>query len=392
MALSNALNSTLSLEYDLAPGHGLGPFVLGTSLWTVLEYLREAKVSFPQVNVKYDSENPVTSPVILHLLPYIDLLFSGHSQRLHTISVRRLRPVRQGMPLILRYRNETLASSDQPLRKAGVTKYFGPTYPGDTMRYPGIWFGFLEDGEEMNASSKSTVMEDRNLEVKKIVICQKTSDGSNENDLAEVKECQVMIGAMAQVVARPHKGISIHFYPLGTPPVDIHLGASAEDLSCDLGPPLRVFYKEDDRMDIHAVSRQFSNLEETDYFYNYFQFGLDFLICGTTHRIKKIILHSNVPGSPAFQRYARCPWVIRNSTTEEELKLGESTVEVSFTEKLEALSGVFPSSEPSNSPSMELEQIEDERLSLPNSKTQLTGFDGIVVESSLGNTLTVLLF
>lgn len=53
---------------------------------------------------------------------------------------------------------------------------------------------------------------------------------------------------------------------------------------------------------------------------------MDFLISGTTHCVKKIILHSNVvsrhllicdhvdsiiqPGSPAFQRYARCPWEI----------------------------------------------------------------------------------
>ena len=29
-------------------------------------------------------------------------------------------------------------------------------------------------------------------------------------------------------------------------------------------------------------------------FYNYFQFGIDFLISGRTHVVQKIILHSNV--------------------------------------------------------------------------------------------------
>lgn len=29
-------------------------------------------------------------------------------------------------------------------------------------------------------------------------------------------------------------------------------------------------------------------------FYNYFQYGIDFLISGVTHKVKKIILHSNI--------------------------------------------------------------------------------------------------
>lgn len=29
-------------------------------------------------------------------------------------------------------------------------------------------------------------------------------------------------------------------------------------------------------------------------FYNYFQHGIDVLLSGTTHKVKKIILHSNV--------------------------------------------------------------------------------------------------
>ena len=29
-------------------------------------------------------------------------------------------------------------------------------------------------------------------------------------------------------------------------------------------------------------------------FYNYFQHGLDFLITGDTHKVKKIVLHTNI--------------------------------------------------------------------------------------------------
>ena len=61
---------------------------------------------------------------------------------------------------------------------------------------------------------------------------------------------------------------------------------------------------------------------------------MDFLISGSTHKVKKIILHSNVvsrnvdtlyhadsisqPGSPAFQRYMRCPWEIQGSPEDDD--------------------------------------------------------------------------
>lgn len=195
-------SKVLSLEYDLVPGHSLGPFVLGTTLWAVLEYLREAKVSYPQVIVKYDSESPAVTPIVIHILPYVDLLFSTHSQRLRTISLRGLRSSSQGMPLVLRYRNTVLASSYQPLRKGGVAKFFGPTYPGDIMRYPGIWFGFKEDGEDISATIRGTAGDDRDPEVKKIVIQQKhVEDGIGES-LIEVSECSVMLGGIRRAVVK----------------------------------------------------------------------------------------------------------------------------------------------------------------------------------------------
>jgi len=35
-------------------------------------------------------------------------------------------------------------------------------------------------------------------------------------------------------------------------------------------------------------------LEPPSDFYNYFQHGLDFLITGDTHKVKKIVLHTNI--------------------------------------------------------------------------------------------------
>ena len=70
-------------------------------------------------------------------------------------------------------------------------------------------------------------------------------------------------------------------------------------------------------------------------FYNYFQFGVDFLISSSTHLVQKIVLHTNIvrniacilrtrilnhyqPGTPMFQRYQRCPWEIEGKPEDEE--------------------------------------------------------------------------
>ena len=69
-------------------------------------------------------------------------------------------------------------------------------------------------------------------------------------------------------------------------------------------------------------------------FYNYFRYGIDFLISGKTHVVEKIVLHTNIvsfaylaltslphtcqPGSPLFQRYKRCNWEIEGTPEDDE--------------------------------------------------------------------------
>ena len=101
-------------------------------------------------------------------------------------------------------------------------------------------------------------------------------------------------------------------YPSQSEPILVRLGVStAQDLACDLGPPLRIHYKEDIRMTIHSRQGAADEDAESDCklvcilslmccsfccldFYNYLQHGIDFLISGNTHTVKKIILHTNV--------------------------------------------------------------------------------------------------
>lgn len=135
----------LVLEYArttpiLSPANLLNEqiFDLGASLWNVLDTIRRLPHQYPQVDIKYDPDTSCTTPIILHLRPHIDLLFSGYHQRLHTIALRKLRD--PSPPLTLRYKDAILSSPEDVLVRLGVNRTFGPTYPGDDLRYPGVSF------------------------------------------------------------------------------------------------------------------------------------------------------------------------------------------------------------------------------------------------------------
>ncbi|KAI0375581.1 UPF0183-domain-containing protein [Pilatotrama ljubarskyi] len=376
-----------TLEVDVRPGSGLGMFEIGTSLWNVLDILRGLQHFFPQVDVKYDPDSP-TTPIILHLRPHLDLLFSSHHQRLHTISVKKLRD--PNPPLTLTYKNSVLSSSEDALKRVGVSRMFGPTYPGEDLRYPGISFTFEEDGRGEPLKGPAAQPDDRRLEVKQVIISQKSLDGERKDALDEVTECPAMVGELSRAVAKVHEGITLYFYPSGSEPTRILLGSStAQDLTVDLGPPLRVHYKEDDRMTIHSRGNQSDAGADGDYFYNYQQHGMDFLISGATHTVKKIVLHSNVPGTPLFQRYKRCPWEIEGRPEDDE---DESPPRKRFYERVEEIQHFFAPGEAP--PSMILNRTDDEDgLRLPSATTRLFGYDGVILEATeSGHVVSVTLF
>lgn len=174
------------------------PFALGTSLWNLLEILRLNPHIYPQIDIKYDPDTSATTPIIVHIRPHIDLLFSGRQQRLHTICIRKLRDPHP--PVVIQYNNTVLSSADEVLRRVGVSRAFGPTYPGDELRYPGLWFSFEEDGitEGLGAPHAG----DRMQEVKRILISQIEPDGKVQDALDEVNETGTMVGDLARAVVK----------------------------------------------------------------------------------------------------------------------------------------------------------------------------------------------
>lgn len=357
-----------TLDLDIRPGSGLGIFDIGSSLWTLLETLRGLQYVFPQVDIKYDPDALTTSPVIVHIRPHLDLLFSGRLQRLHTICLRKLRD--QSPPVTLRYKDVILSSPETVFKRLDVSRNFGPTYSGEDLRYPGLYFSFNDDG----ITDPSVQTEDRAQQVKRVLITQR----DEQDALEEVRECPLMNGDILRAVAKVHEGVTLYFYPSGSQLLYIKLEeTTAQDIALALGPPPRVHYKEDERMTIHANT---SEGEETEagYFYNYFQHGIDLFISSSTHVVRKIVLHTNVPGSPLFQRYKRCCWEIEGKPEDDE---DDTPPRKRFYDRFETISHFLSPSEPP--PSMILNRTDDEdHITLPNAATRLYGYDGIILEAS----------
>lgn len=272
----------------------------------------------------------------------------------------------------------------------GVKRAFGPTYPGDDLRYPGVWFSFEEDGRNEGLRSNSPQPDDRMQEVKRVIISQKSESDETNDALSEVRECSAMDGELSKVLVKVNDGIVLHFYPSSSEPLHVRMGVTtAQDLTCDLGPPPRINYREDDRMTIHSRAGKPDEELGTSYFYNYFQHGIDFLISGSTHVVKKIILHTNLPGTALFQQYKRCPWAIEGKPEDDE---DDSPPQKWFYDRYEDI-GHFLS--PGDSPpSMVLDRTDDdEHLTLPGATTRLLGYNGIILEvTDSAQVATVILF
>lgn len=174
-------------------------------MWAVLDLLRNLQHAFPQVDIKYDPDASSVTPIILHLRPHLDLLFSGKHQRLHTICLRKLRD--PNPPVTLRYKDVVLSSSEEILRRVIVSRTFGPTYPGDDLRYPGLWFSFEEDG--IGEGLKGAQLEDRMQEVKRVLISQKGNDGKDQDALDELAESSIMAGDIRQAVVKASTVVSL---------------------------------------------------------------------------------------------------------------------------------------------------------------------------------------
>ncbi len=75
---------------------------------------------------------------------------------------------------------------------------FGPTYPGEDLRYPGVRFCFDDEG----LRDKAKQQEDRSQEVIRLLITQTDPSGEELDALSEVPVSPIMYGELAEAIAK----------------------------------------------------------------------------------------------------------------------------------------------------------------------------------------------
>ncbi|KAK3845935.1 MAG: hypothetical protein J3R72DRAFT_434890 [Linnemannia gamsii] len=351
------------LDLAIAPGKHLGWFRLGTSLWDVIRLLRDQAALIPVVELKYSDEHPFTADIVLRLASNgIELRFEPLSQRLKLIKVDDFSRLR------LTYQGGEVSSTKALPTFLLAYKLFGPTYPGEfdgskhlyTLSYPGLSLVFPIPEKHMllYQSSADLPLEfpDGTTPVASHMYIYYGADWSsatqvpiatlvrNIQDSSSPGHHSGRFGEgkveLERVIAKIHHGAVLQFTGAGQTQkcmILLHV-TTPQDLLADLGSPASIYYKEEDKMKIHSETKESPRIQQeedgilgemddigydqtnkpaegsqqpNDYFYNYFHLGMDVLFDGSTHRCKKIVMHTNVPGHFDFQSYKRCPYILQ---------------------------------------------------------------------------------
>ncbi|KAJ6231072.1 hypothetical protein M0813_00891 [Anaeramoeba flamelloides] len=94
--------------------------------------------------------------------------------------------------------------------------------------------------------------------------------------------------------------------------INISLGCFTQEILSLFGSPDKTFKKNVALQNENNLNTNSITITEPlyDYFYNYFEFGIDFLFHHNAHTLRKIILHSNYQFSSDFSYYNRCNFQI----------------------------------------------------------------------------------
>lgn len=320
------------MELSLSPERSLGPFTLGSPLGEVMEYVVQNGLFLRSNQLLFDSQHPLDRDLCLVVTQLgLQLRFCPRTQRLALIDVYDLSKVR------IQYRG-TKCGSEEPGGAVLPPTYqqlygaFGPTFPGKflqekktyLLQYPGVCFVFslqLPVGSETNAHLPMEHPDGSSP----VAVRALVHYGSNVSDRSLPSPEQAP--GLASKVILSHQ--DMYYQPVLAHLKDgitltalnlvINRRTSAQDLLVDLGKPNSTWVKQkQESIKIHSLTNEPLSSSGKDYMYNYFLLGLDFLLDGGTHRVKKIILHSNLIGSSSFGRYRKCNFRLetRQSTAE----------------------------------------------------------------------------
>mmetsp|Transcript_27201 Transcript_27201/g.41816 ORF Transcript_27201/g.41816 Transcript_27201/m.41816 type:complete len:410 (-) Transcript_27201:12-1241(-) len=287
------------LELDIEPGLSLGKFRLGMRLSEAIQITNEYCTNsdpFNRVDIIYCKKDPLGNPISIEFDQGFKLQFNSVTQHLEQMEVFNT------APLILSHRGKKFCTPESFPSYWNVHDTFGPTVLGDFIRedgrlvykltYPGmaLLFPIPKELEELCRGENEGLPKDcRHVPVSSIVL--------KEN----MEQSRVKIEPTPHIEATVTEGVDIQG-------AKIRFGSSPQEVLSEMGSPGAVYTKIDDTVRVRIPN---SDDDTGDYFYNYFQLGLDILFDGILHIVKKFVFHTNFPSHYLFNCYVKCNFSVK---------------------------------------------------------------------------------
>ncbi|XP_075546705.1 phagosome assembly factor 1 isoform X3 [Dermacentor variabilis] len=318
-----------------AVGVPSGTLHMGMAFSQVVHILQQQFRIIKGVQIIYNEQCPLDSDLVILLSEDgIRLSFDSSSQRLKVIEVTDMSKVK------LAYCGSTFCSPEVLPTRQQIDDCFGATHPGEydasqqmfVLHFRGLSFSFLADPKckldaALGSSPTGQLPNGSSPLVSRMAIYYGNSltdtrppplplccfgNQSFLEALEVLREGDTTLGVRLTLLTEAYETSRL------SGPIQkkltrcVYFGDSVQDVVWALGSPNKVFYKEEDKMKIHAQdSHRLLAARASDYFYNYFTLGMDVLFDAQRHVVKKIVLQSNYPGHFNFQQYYRCPFRLR---------------------------------------------------------------------------------
>uniref|UniRef100_A0A7S3YXH7 Uncharacterized protein n=2 Tax=Lotharella globosa TaxID=91324 RepID=A0A7S3YXH7_9EUKA len=286
-------------------------------------------MEYRRIQVQFNTSNPYRMDIGLVLSHLgLRLRFCSYSQRLKIIDVF------QPMKIRMSYDSRPLSGPDTTPTFSLVSRVLGPTFPGRNntrkrmhmLQYPGVCALFpLKKASSQRAEMTRESLEQADPVAERFFV----HVGKSCAERLQLPPLETSCLYFETVVVRINTGIRFAKRKRSL----LFQRHTLQHVMSILGMPDQVYVKDTDSMRIHRSPLStkgdkgcFPLQDSRDYFLNYFQMGMDVLICGTTHKVSKIILHTNMPATRNFNRYNRCNYQIMvNSEERAEINSGSKS-------------------------------------------------------------------
>jgi len=312
------------LDLQVVPERSIGTdqweIALGMPLFQVINVLKKEFPTIEDVKFNYDEWKPFDEELVLKL-PADGLRFVINPiyQRLNRIEVFDMSLVK------LKYCGNYFNAPQIQPTSAQINEVFGATQPAQTdsqmkmdyLAFRGINF-YFPVVEHVSNGDKTLDRASKNV-VRKMIIYAGNSLKKNSIPPKMPMSCyhSNLFSESTTVMFNGDsvEGLKMNIESVGTDtemrmkcesmPCKVKFGDKVQDVLSTIGSPCRFFFKSDDKMSIHLPHSERNKPRYSDYFFNYITLGMDLLFDGSSHTVKKFILHTNHPSHYNFNIYYR---------------------------------------------------------------------------------------